>query len=271
MTRRVLAVVALVAAGVVGGVVPPAGAVASFEVVNLFYGSSLGSVPVDVCVDDTEVGTDLASGDSTGSLASAGATIDLLVALHEDGVACDAKAAVLLDEVDVDVPEGGIVVLFNGANDVGGAQPTYGVLPGPECVAAGEGRVTLVHAANAGGVDVVADGTTVVTDLTNGERASVDVPGGTTYAAVEVVPTGGGTPVLTTPLGPVAADQETIVAVVGGVGGSPETRLFGVEVLVRALPTCAVPTTTSTTAAPTATTTPAAAPAAVTAAPRFTG
>ena len=268
MVRRMVVAAALVAAGVVGAGASPAGAVSSFEVVNLFYGSSLGDVGVDVCIDGTEVATDLASGASTGSLASAGATVDLLVALHEDGVACNAKAAVLIDEVDVAVPEGGIIALVNGANGVGGAQPEYTVLAGPTCVDAGEGRVTFFHAANAGPVDVLADAVEVVTDLANGQTESLDVAAGTSWADVEVVPAGGGTPVVSTPFGPVVDAQESLVAVVGGVGGSPETQLYGVDVLTRDLPTCPPPTTT-TTSAPTTTT--SVAPAAVTAAPRFTG
>ena len=265
MVRRVVSAAALVAAGVVGIGAPPAGAVASFEVVNDLFGSSLGDVPVDVCVDGTEVATALSSGDSTGALSSAGETIDLLVALHEDAVACDAKASVFIDATDVAVPEGGIVLLFNGANDVGGAQPEYGVLPGPECVDEGLGRVTLVHGANAGPVDVVADGETVVSDLVNGEYASTDVPAGTSWADVEVVPAGGGDPVVSTPFGPVVAGQEAMVVVVGGVG--PRLPEYGVEVMTRALPTC--PPATTTTVAPTTTAAPA--PAAVTATPRFTG
>lgn len=268
MIRRMVVAGALVVAGVVGAGAPPAGAVSSFEVVNLLFGSSLGDVGVDVCVDGTEVATDLSSGASSGLLSSAGATIELLVALHEDGVACDAKATVFIDETGVAVPEGGAVALFNGANDVGGAQPEYTVLAGPTCVDADQGRVTLFHAANAGPVDVLADGTEVVTGLANGQTESLDVAAGTSWADVEVVPAGGGTPVVSTPFGPVVADQEALVAVVGGVGPSPETQLFGVEVLTRDLPTCPPPTTTTTTVP---TTTTSVAPAAVTAAPRFTG
>jgi hypothetical protein len=50
------------------------------------------------------------------------------------GVACDAKASVLLDVADVAVADGGTIALINGANDVGGAQPEYTLLPGSECV-----------------------------------------------------------------------------------------------------------------------------------------
>ncbi|MCB0961730.1 MAG: DUF4397 domain-containing protein [Acidimicrobiales bacterium] len=240
--RKVLLIGALVA-GALAGVGSPASAVGSFEVVNLFFGSSLGNVGVDVCIDGDEVATDLPSGERTGALSSAADTVALRVALHEDGAACDAKASVFIDEAAVAVAEGGFIVLHNGANDVGGAEPVFTTLPGPTCVDADTARLTVVHAANAGPVDVVADGSTVIDGLANGEARSLEVPGGTAFAEVAVVPAGGGEPVLAGPLAELVEGEEAIVAAVGGVGAG-ETRLYDLVVLTRGLEVCSAPTTT---------------------------
>ena len=258
MVRRVTGVVALLIASVIGVTAQPAGAATSYSIVNYLYAGPLTSVPVDVCIDGVEVATDLASGDATGTLMADATTVDLVVALHE-AVDCASKATVFIDVAGAEIVEGGILYLYNGANDSGGAQPEWGVLPGPECIAAGTSRLTLVHAANYGPVDVLVDGAELVGDLTNGQYFGIDLPGGTSAPIVEVVPAGGGTPIVTVaPFGPLAVEQETIVSVVGGVGPVPAEREYGVEEMLRALEQCPPPPTTAPpTTAPAATVTPA--------------
>lgn len=264
MLRRVSLVVALVASSLAIAA-SPASAATSFSVWNLFAGSSLSPVLVDVCVDGTLVADGIDGENVAGPVNASGTSIALTVFIDSADPDCSREDSPLIDDTTT-VADGGILVLHNGANEVGGAQPEYTWLPAVTCIAAGQGRITLVHAANAPAVDVAVGGTNVVEGLTNGQAASLDLPGGTVLDDVAVKLAGTSTVVLSGSEGTVEAGRERVVAVFGGVGGSVETRVFGVERTARVLAACQVSTSSTSTTTSTTTGT-----AAVTATPSFTG
>lgn len=127
------------------------------------------------------------------------------------------------------------------------------------CVDPGNGRVTARHAAAAGPVDVVVDGTPVLSGLAPGAQASVDVPAGD-YSGVQVVAAGTEDVVLDIGTITVTESNNLIAYVYGGADGAVGVFTDEVEVCEEAVATTS---TTSTTA-------PATAAAAATR-PTFTG
>ncbi len=94
--------------------------------------------------------------------------------------------------------------------------------------AAGQGRLTVRHIAAAPGVDVLAGGTAVVTDLTNPEEAVLDLPAGTVSASV--VATGTTEPALLGPADvPVTEGTNTIVYAWGSATASPATLALATQ------------------------------------------
>ncbi len=96
--------------------------------------------------------------------------------------------------------------------------------------AAGQGRLTVRHVAAAPGVDVLAGGRAVVSDLTNAGEQKLDLPAGTVSASV--VATGTTEPAL---LGPadvdVAEGADTIVYAWGSATASPATLALATQVV----------------------------------------
>ncbi len=271
----VAAVIAVVAIGGVVLAVRPGSAAAagdvSITVVNGFYGSNLSSVPIDVCVDDVELVTNLASGGVIDVLAPSG-SVAIRVAAHQAGVACASKATVFIDQT-ANVSDGSIVFPHNGANDVGGAQPELAVPPFP-CSGTSEATLASINGANTGSVDVRVNGAAAIAGLPNGGGALAYPPAGP--APLAVVPTGGGATLASDPAVPFALGQVRFVFLVGGVGATPADRAFGLVEFTRTARACAPPTTgtTATTQATTSSSTsstsvPAAVAPVVT--PAFTG
>ena len=266
MLRRTLFATALVGSSL-AVVAAPASAASTFSVWNLFASASLAEVPVDVCVGGELVIDNLRRTGVTGPFDAPADQIELTVFNDSADEDCDREEAPLIEDSTA-VVDGGILVLHSGANGVGGAEPVYAWLPAPACVAAGSGRATLLHAANAPAVDVAVGGDTIVEDLANGQARSLDVPGGTALDDIDITVAGTDTTVLSASgVGTVDAGTELIVAVIGGNGPSQETRTIGADLEERPLSVCQV--STSSTTSSTTTTTTGTGP--VTATPRFTG
>jgi hypothetical protein len=106
--------------------------------------------------------------------------------------------------------------------------PALGVFPNDTSqIAAGEGRLTVRHAAAAPAVDVLANGDAAFTDVTNGQEGVADLPAGTISAAV--APAGSTDPVL----GPVDVDvAEGVNTIVYAIGSLDDGTL---DVLVQTI------------------------------------
>ena len=96
--------------------------------------------------------------------------------------------------------------------------------------AAGQGRLTVRHVAAAPGVDVLAGGTAVITNLTNPNEKVLDLPAGTVSASVTA--TGTTTPALLGPADvPVTEGTNTIVYAWGSASASPATLALATQTI----------------------------------------
>lgn len=94
--------------------------------------------------------------------------------------------------------------------------PTLGVFVNDTAkTAAGEGRLVVRHTAAAPAVDVLAGGEAVISDLSNPNEASLDLPAGTVSASVAAA--GTTDPVIGPADVPVVAGQSTIVYAIGSL------------------------------------------------------
>lgn len=96
--------------------------------------------------------------------------------------------------------------------------------------AAGQGRLTVRHVAAAPGVDVLAGGTAVITNLTNPNEKVLNLPAGTVSASVTA--TGTTTPALLGPADvPVAEGTNTIVYAWGSATATPATLALATQTI----------------------------------------
>ncbi len=128
--------------------------------------------------------------------------------------------------------------------------PTLGVFVNDTAkTAAGEGRLVVRHTAAAPAVDVLAGGEAVITNLSNPDEATLDLPAATVSASVAA--TGTTDPVIGPADVPVVAGQVTIVYAIGSL----EDDTLGVLVQTISVgeeAEAAAPTTPPTPAAPSA-------------------
>jgi hypothetical protein len=123
--------------------------------------------------------------------------------------------------------------------------PTLGVFVNDTAkTAAGQGRLVVRHTAAAPAVDVLAGGKAVISDLSNPDEATLDLPAGTVSASVAAA--GTTDPVIGPADVPVVAGQVTIVYAIGSL----EEDTLGVVVQTIAVGEEAGTETTTTTAAP---------------------
>jgi hypothetical protein len=208
-----------------------------YAIHGIDVGGGPGGFPVTVCVDGAVLLGDFRTGDIEGPVAlDAGSyAVDVYVGADQP---CDGEPAI--GEV-FDVPSGADLSII--AYWEAGEGPALTALANDTaCLPDGSARVTARHLADAGPVDVIADGGPLFEDLANGSQAGADVPAGTYDVGVELV--SGGTVIPTTPVD-LAAATNTIVHVIGGSDSTP-------SVLVQALAvdTCAEPDEPTSTTAP---------------------
>jgi hypothetical protein len=122
---------------------------------------------------------------------------------------------VAIDAGDVQLPASGNHTVI--AHLDAGGEPTLGVFENDTTpAAAGQGRLTVRHAAAAPAVDVLAGGEPAFTNLANGQQDSADLPAGTISASV--VPTGATEPVVLGPADlPVEDGSGLVVYAVGSL------------------------------------------------------
>ena len=267
MHRRPLTKLAAVTALVLGALGFALAGVSGAGPSNVYVVHGIPGVTVDVYVND-DVGSpliaDFAPGDVRGPLSLDPNTYNIKVFVAND----DPNVATPVIDQDVDVPaDQNVSVVAN----IGSGTPALSAFVNDTSpTAAGEGRATVRHTADAPTVDIQVDGNDALPGLAPGAELSAELPAGTYSAGVQVAPDG---PVVLgpTPL-PVTAGTNTIVYAVG----SATDQDFPLALVVQVLDVGQqAPSTTTTTAPPTTapptTMAPAPAPAPVTAQPTMTG
>ena len=205
-TLATLAVAAIAAIGIVG-VGGAAGAQAETGTVTVIHG--VPGVDVDVYVNDEltledfkpETVTDpleLPAGDYTIDIRAAGAD--------------PSEAPIITGSATL--PAGANATLI--AHLTADGTPTLGVFVNDTAqTAAGQGRLVVRHTAAAPAVDVLAGGEAVISDLSNPDEATLDLPAGTVSASVAAA--GTTDPVIGPADVPVVAGQVTIVYAIGSL------------------------------------------------------
>lgn len=200
--RRLISLVAI--SMMVAVLAIPAGAQEEARI-HLIHG--IPDTPVDVVAAGEVVFGDFQFGDTQDLSALAGETLAGLqvVLAGTDTVAIDAG--------DTALPASGNYTIIAHLDATG--TPTLAVFENDtSAIAAGEGRLTVRHAAAAPAVDVLANGSVAFSNLSNPDGVSADLAAGTITA--EVVPTGATEPVV---IGPVdLAIEEGSSLIVYAVG-----------------------------------------------------
>lgn len=189
--------------------------------IHLIHG--IPGVPVDVLVDGSPVISGFQPGDIEDISAFAGQTLTNLQVTAEGD-----PGTVLIDAGDTDLPASGNFSII--AHWEEGKTPTLGVFPNDTSeTAAGEGRLTVRHTADAPAVDVLAGGSPVIEGLENPNEEILDLPVGTVSAAVAVA--GSTDPVIGPADITIEEGTNLIVYAVGSASGDPA----GLELLTESI------------------------------------
>jgi hypothetical protein len=201
MTRTFIRAVALAATAVVATATAASAQTPEPQArIHLLHG--IPDVTVDVYAAGEAVFEGFAFGDTQDLSALAGETLtdlEVRVAGTED---------VAIDGGDVDLPASGNYTVVAHLDAEG--TPTLGVFENDtSATAAGQGRLTVRHAAAAPAVDVLANGQAAFTNVVNGAEGKADLPVGTVSASV--VPTGTTEPVVIGPADLDVADGTNLI------------------------------------------------------------
>ncbi|MGV3759089.1 MAG: DUF4397 domain-containing protein [Actinomycetota bacterium] len=193
----------------------PAAAQEAEPRIHLLHG--IPDTPVDVEAGGETVFEGFEFGDTQDLSALAGQT---LTGLQVKAAGTDTVA---IDAGDVTLPDSGnhtIVAHLDAEGD-----PALAVFTNDtSAIAAGQGRLTVRHAAAAPAVDVLANGSPAFTNVVNGDEGATDLPVGTISASV--VPTGATEPVVIGPADLAIEDGTSlIVYAVGSLDGDSLTVL----------------------------------------------
>lgn len=190
--------------------------------------SVLHGVPgltVDVWVNGERTLDDFAPSTLAGPLELPGGTYTVAITAAD---AADASAPAI-GPVDLPLEAGGsytAVAHLDGSGNPTATLFTNDTTP----TAAGQGRLTVRHVAAAPGVDVLAGGQAVVSNLTNPNEQKLDLPAGTVSASV--VATGTTEPALLGPADvPVTEGANTIVYAWGSATAQPSTLALATQVV----------------------------------------
>jgi hypothetical protein len=168
--------------------------------IHLLHG--IPGVAVDVEAGGEPVFEDFEFGDTQDLSALAGQTLTGLQVkvAGTDDVAIDAG--------DVALPDSGNHTVVAHLDDEGA--PSLAVFTNDtSAIAAGQGRLTVRHAAAAPAVDVLANGTAAFSDVVNGAEGSAVLPAGTISASV--VPAGETEPVVIGPADLAIEDGSSLI------------------------------------------------------------
>lgn len=183
--------------------------------IHLLHG--IPGIDVDVEAGGDNVFEDFSFGDTQDLSAFSGATLEGLK------VKVAGTGDVAIDAGDVPLPASGNYTIIAHLDADG--TPALGVFENNvSSIAAGEGRLTVRHAAQAPAVDILANGAVAFGDVPNGASADVDLGAG--VISVEVVPAGETSPVVIGPADlPIAAGANLVVYAVGSLSGDSLTVL----------------------------------------------
>jgi len=206
--RKILGAAALAALAVPGALLLAAPAQAADNaMVSVLHG--IPGVTVDVYVNDKLTLDNFKPGTLAGPLSLPAGTYNVKITDPTDAT------KVIIGPAAIPVKSGlnYTIVAFLGTDGKPTAKP---FVNDTSKIAAGQGRVTVRHVADAPAVKITADGATLVPSLANGSEAVATVPA-KTYA-VAVLPAAGGAAVYSTKL-PVAEGANTIVYAYGDLAG----------------------------------------------------
>jgi hypothetical protein len=198
--KRLIALIAVLAAAFgFAATASPAGAQSGARI-HLIHG--IPDTPVDVAVDGENVITDFNFGDTEDLSSFAGQT---LVGVQVKAAGTDTVA---IDAGDLALPaEGNVTAIAHLDAD---GNPTLTVFDNElGDIPAGQGRLVVRHTAGAPAVVVRANGEVAVSNLSNPNEASAELPAGTISA--DVVPTGATEPVVIGPADLPITEGETLV------------------------------------------------------------
>jgi len=212
MKRLFISVLALAVAALT---LAPNAAAQSDARIHLIHG--IPGIDVDVAVDGANVFEGFSFGDTQDLSSFAGATlagVQVLVAGTDD---------VAIDVGDLQLPASGSYTAI--AHLTADGTPSVAVFENDvSATAAGQGRLTVRHAAAAPAVDILANGDAAFTNVPNGAEGTVDLPAGTIEASV--VPAGETEPVVIGPAPlPITEGASLIVYAVGSLEGDSLTVL----------------------------------------------
>ncbi len=183
--------------------------------IHLLHG--IPDTDVDVEAGGANVFEGFSFGDTQDLSSFAGATLEGVK------VKLAGTDTVAIDAGDVALPASGNYTLI--AHLDGSGTPTIGVFENDTSATdAGNGRLTVRHAAAAPAVDVLANGDVAFANVPNGSGGSADLPAGTISASV--VPAGATEPVVIGPADlPVTEGANLIVYAVGSLDAGSLTVL----------------------------------------------
>ena len=187
----------------------PAAAQAGGAEVRVLHG--IPGTPVDVYVNGERALDDFAPGTTTDNLALPAGTYEVAVFAAD---AADDSGEAVIGPVSLTVPAAGNVsaIAHLGAD---GAPTITPFVNDTGAAADGAGRLVVRHTAAAPAVDVLAGGEPALTNLSNPDEASAELPAGTISASVAA--TGTTDPVIGPADVPVVAGQATIVYAIGSL------------------------------------------------------
>lgn len=157
--------------------IAPASAATGDAQLSVFHG--VAGLTVDVYVDDVLTLDDFTPGTLAGPLELAPGTYTVAITASD---AADSSSPAI-GPIDLTLAAG---VNYTAAAHLDAAgEPTATLFTNDtSTVAAGEGRLTVRHVAAAPGVDVLAGGSAVVTNLENPNESILNIPAGTISASV---------------------------------------------------------------------------------------
>jgi hypothetical protein len=176
-TKAALAATVLLPAGILAGATP-AVAQSGEATVSVFHG--VPGLVVDVYANGQELLPNFEPGTLTDPLSLPAGTYDIQV--FPDGQA-PGSGSPAIEATGVQVPAGANATITANLTECG--QPALNVFVNDTAnVPAGQARLTVRHVASAPAVDIRAGGTAIVSNLTNPNQATTEVPAGAVSADV---------------------------------------------------------------------------------------
>ena len=223
MRARLLAGIAAGTLALLTAATGPASAADSDAQLSVFHG--VPGLTVDVYVNNKLTLDNFEPGAMAGPLALPAGTYTVAITPAD---AADASSPAI-GPVDLQLAAGKNYTAVAHL-DAAGAPTATLFTNDTSTTAAGQGRLTVRHVAAAPGVDILAGGSPVITNLTNPNEKVLNLPAGTVSASVTA--TGTTTPALLGPADvPITEGTNTIVYAWGSATASPATLALAVQTI----------------------------------------